>query len=239
MSEARRATTRDALRLKAGAARKRAVAVDLADDDPLGARFERSEATDMDVRADSMLTLKTPLHVGNGGELELLPDAARDLPGLVDTVRGNPDRVTAGASVDRLNLAADAGALDMAVDATETIQARNSMEKMLAHEIAAAHALAMRLTAKSTEFLGHVTSWNGPERQQLQSIEAARMATAAARLMESFQRGLLTLDRLRRGGCQVVTVQHVSVSDGGQAVVAGTVATGHAGTVRRRGARRK
>jgi hypothetical protein len=60
----------------------------------------------------------------------------------------------------------------------------------------------------------------------MQSIEAARMAGAAARMMDTFQRGLLTLDRLRNGGRQVVTVQHVNVGDSGQAVVAGEVSTG-------------
>ena len=46
------------------------------------------------------------------------------------------------------------------------------------------------------------------------------------RLMETCQRGALTLDRLRNGGRQVVQVQHVTVGDGGQAVVAGTVQGG-------------
>jgi hypothetical protein len=52
------------------------------------------------------------------------------------------------------------------------------------------------------------------------------MACAAARLMDSYQRGLLTLDRLRNGGRQVVTVQHVKVEGGGQAIVAGEVRAG-------------
>ena len=227
MSEPKHTTTRDALRLKSGAARKRAVAVDLATYDPTGARFERMEARDMDARADAFLELPSSAapKPGHGGELGLLPEAARRLPGLVDTTRGNVDRIIAGASADRLELAADAGALDMAVDAAQAIQAGNSLERMLAHEIAAAHALAMKLTAKSAGYLGHLNDWDGPARQQIQSIEAARMATAAARLMDTYQRGLLTLDRLRNGGRQVVTVQHVQVNDGGKAIVAGTVKT--------------
>jgi hypothetical protein len=141
-------------------------------------------------------------------------------------VPGSPDVVRGGASPARLTLAADAEVLDLAVDAAETIQARNSLERMLAHQIAAAHGLAMKLTAKASYFAGHVTSWDPKCRQQMQSIEAARMAGAAARMMEAFQRGLLTLDRLRNGGRQVVTVQHVNVGDGGRAVVAGKVSTG-------------
>lgn len=38
--------------------------------------------------------------------------------------------------------------------------------------------------------------------------------------MTSFQDGAVTLHRLRHGGQQIVTVQHVQVSHGGQAVVA-------------------
>ncbi|MGK7871423.1 hypothetical protein [Falsiroseomonas sp. E2-1-a20] len=63
----------------------------------------------------------------------------------------------------------------------------------------------------------------------MQSIEAARMARAAARVLECSQRGALTLDRLRNGGRQTVTVQHVTVQEGGQAVIAGTVKRGRGG----------
>ena len=54
-------------------------------------------------------------------------------------------------------------------------------------------------------------------------LSATRLLNAAGRLMASFQDGMATLHKMRRGGRQVVTVQHVQVSDGGQAVVAGTV----------------
>ena len=39
----------------------------------------------------------------------------------------------------------------------------------------------------------------------------------------------LVLDRLRNGNRQTVVVQHVAVSDGGRAVVAGAVAAGVTG----------
>ena len=44
--------------------------------------------------------------------------------------------------------------------------------------------------------------------------------------MDSFARGALILDRLLNGARQTVMVQHLNVSDGGQAVVAGNVAPG-------------
>ena len=48
-----------------------------------------------------------------------------------------------------MDLADRATALNLAVDAAETIQPRNSLEKMLAHQLAAAHAHAMELVARS------------------------------------------------------------------------------------------
>src|SRR5262252_5397870 len=72
---------------------------------------------------------------------------------------------------------------------------------MLAHQIAAAHGLAMKFAAKSEQMLGFVTSWDTTARQQVSSIEASRLANSAARMMESFNQGLLTLDRLRVANC--------------------------------------
>ena len=42
-------------------------------------------------------------------------------------------------------------------------------------------------------------------------------------MMDAFQKGALALHKLRTGGTQVVTVQHVNVGDGGQAVVTGGI----------------
>ena len=42
-------------------------------------------------------------------------------------------------------------------------------------------------------------------------------------MMKAYQKGLKTLQRLRSGGNQTITVQHVTVTDGGQAVVTGHV----------------
>ncbi len=46
---------------------------------------------------------------------------------------------------------------------------------------------------------------------------------AAARMMDVYQAGMLTLQTSRTGGRQTVVVQHVQVSDGGRAVIAGHV----------------
>ena len=65
---------------------------------------------------------------------------------------------------------------------------------------------------------------------------AARLTNAAARLMDAYQSGCLTLQKLKTKGTQRVVVQHqqVHVGDGGQAVVAGRIEGGA-----RRGGRAK
>ena len=42
-------------------------------------------------------------------------------------------------------------------------------------------------------------------------------------MMDAYQHGLLTLQKIRNGGTQTVVVQHVNVGDGGRAMVAGQV----------------
>jgi hypothetical protein len=79
--------------------------------------------------------------------------------------------------------------------------------------MAAAHRAAMKLTAMSLNI-------------SLPPVEIARLSNAAARMMQVYQEGLLTLQKIRTGGKQTVVVQHVQVSEGGQAVLAGSVASG-------------
>jgi hypothetical protein len=168
------------------------------------------------------------LHRGRGGELAPRPDG--DMPGrhreLATAVSQAPALLAAEASLDRLNLARSAGSLTLAVETAQDARAETATEKMLAHQMATAHALAMQLAAKAGDFAAGIQSWDSQARQQVQSIEAARMTAASARMMETFQRAALTLDRLRNGARQTVVVQHVAVAEGGQAVVAGTVAPG-------------
>jgi len=95
----------------------------------------------------------------------------------------------------------------MALDAANSIQAENSLEKMMAHQMATLHELGMRYSARAMEC-----------RFPDQSIESARYAGAATRCMATYQSGMATLHRIR-GGEQRVTVQYVSVGPNEQAVV--------------------
>jgi hypothetical protein len=130
---------------------------------------------------------------------------------LVDTLQ-NPNMVSVIASEHRLDLAAGVGSrvAESAVDAAESAQAGNSLEKMLCHQMAAMHRAAMKLTARSLDFSS-------------EPVEMARLSNAAARMMQVYQEAFLALQKIRTGGKQAVVVQHVQVSQGGQAVIAGSV----------------
>ncbi len=215
-------TVEDALRMREGAKMKRDTANFLGSiGDPTGARWERRDAEDMDGLANEILTLPEKPKIGTGGELHLSPAETKAKPGLACTVE-DPDGVTVVASRDRLELASDAGCLAMGADVAETIRARNSLEKMLAHQLAACHVTAMRLLAKAQDEANKGALY--PARGH---VETARLANAAARLLDTYQRGLQTVQRMRTGGQQRVVVVHQHVdARGGQAVVAGTIERG-------------
>ena len=92
---------------------------------------------------------------------------------------------THSASTQRMELAAEADVLTLGLDAANSIKARDSIEQMLMHQAAAAHKLAMRFMAKADHQLSQVQSWN-PASYQAHSVEAARLAYAAGKLMSAF-----------------------------------------------------
>jgi hypothetical protein len=118
-----------------------------------------------------------------------------------------PDLASVEASFERsrLLLASGPNVAAMGLDASDTIQARNSMEKMLAHQLAATHALLM-------EQIGQVHN-------REEGSASAKRLTAIARCLKAYQDGLITLKKLRQTGNQRIMVQYVNVSEGGQAVV--------------------
>jgi hypothetical protein len=104
----------------------------------------------------------------------------------------------------------------------ESLEAANSAELALTHQMAAAHALALRLVGRANleiEGLGR-HEWQG-KREAM--VEIARLSNSAARLMETYQRALFMLAKVQDGAKQPVLVQRVQINDGGQAVVAGQV----------------
>jgi hypothetical protein len=124
-----------------------------------------------------------------------------------------PTVISVDASEHRAHAATKAGVLSAALDAAVPAGAATSLEKMLAHQVAAAHHAGM-------ELLGRVAE-DGALGPHLPPVERARLTNAAARLFEVAQGGCLTLQRMKTGGKQTVVGQHVNIEQGGQAVVAG------------------
>lgn len=148
------------------------------------------------------LRLDEPPRRGVGNELV---KCDRSMSPSLDRQVLQRGKVATNASVERLNLIHSTGVFDLALDTAESIGAENAIEKMVAHGIAAAHKTAMNLLEKSN--------------LRSDPIDEVRRINAAARLLAIVQQGALTIQRLRTGGAQTVTVRHVTVEQGGQAVI--------------------
>ena len=137
-----------------------------------------------------------------------------------------------------MDLAHDAGALELALDAADSIDAKNSLEKMMAHQMATVHRAMMKMSALFDD-MQHISP--SLMSYTAKNVERCRLAGAIAKLATAYQTGFIALNRARSGGRQQVTVrhtvQHVQVNEGGQAVVAGKIGgkAGGATTKQRRG----
>jgi hypothetical protein len=158
--------------------------------------------------------------LGSGGELvpTNVGEGSEGLA-LINTLE-KPEYVAADASRARLELANRAGVLEAALDAADTIGAQNSLEKMLAHQLAAMHQAFMKLARQMNRQISRLDQMNlSYVETDRATVEATRLANTMARASAGFQQGLLTLQRLRTGGTQRVPVQHVTVEGCGRALV--------------------
>jgi hypothetical protein len=149
---------------------------------------------------DAIDTVKD-LHVGSGGEA-----INHKVGGLIDTLT-DPCVATIEASSHRTDLLTMLGndIAAMALDTAATVQASNSLEKMLAHQLAAIHHASMKMVHRAN--------------LMQDPVNAARTMNAAMRGFATYQGGLSALQLLRGSQEQRILVQHVNVSAGGQAVV--------------------
>jgi hypothetical protein len=197
----------------------------------------RKDAADLEAKAETDLcrwsyTTSTP-ELGNGGELVPITEVHTDA--IAHHVREPTDMLAHSASTQRMELAGQADALALALDAANSIKARDSIEQMLAHRTSAAHKAAMNFLAKADHHLSKANEFNRD--WQAHSVEAARMAQAAVKLMGAPDDAILTVQRRRSGGKQVVKVIHqqVAVGPGGKAIVAAEVKGGGKGRGKRGG----
>lgn len=108
----------------------------------------------------------------------------------------NADASGDGIDLDRINFL---------VSVVKGIAPRDQIEAMLAAQMAAVHVASMRFASR----LAHVE--NIPQQDSAER--------AFNKLARTFTTQMEALKRYRTGGEQKVTVQHVSVSEGGQAIV--------------------
>jgi hypothetical protein len=76
----------------------------------------------------------------------------------------------------------------------------------------------MKTGARALDFEKRQSEYSGGLRQA-DSVELSRLSQTTSRLCSAFQSGLLTLQRLRNGSSQTVTVRHVTVEAGAQAII--------------------
>src|SRR5262249_14696028 len=131
----------------------------------------------MRAKAEALLKAPADLEVITGEvttwENRLAETAPGDTARIIDTLE-HPTSVNAAASGKRMRAALAADILEPAIDAAQSAQASNSIEKMLCHQMTAAHFSAMRLLEHSA-------------RPNLPPVEVARLTNAAARQMGLYQ----------------------------------------------------
>jgi hypothetical protein len=186
-----------AIHMQGEAQRRRVLAPEY---DPIRRDFELGLADEMERDAQELLMPRESLQTGLGGEI--IPRAQDRLPGLELTLQ-KPDLLNLEASVQRSSLIERAGVLELGIETAKDARAQGSVQKMISHQMAAAHKRAMNLLAES---------------QDAKDVDiACKKARTAAKMMDAFSRAALTLQRLQTGASQVVQVQHVQVN--GPAVI--------------------
>ncbi len=205
-----------------------------AEDKGASGYIDRKFAAALDAEAAAIIALNEPL-ITNMGEVTR-PHIA-DLPGRywIKNTLIDGNMIAEEASISRTDLLMQQN-LDisaLAVDAADTAKADNSLEKMLAHQMALAHEMVMKIgnaAMGEVQKIQHPAGKYGDGLANGAATELQRLTNSVSRLMTTYQQGMLTMQRLRTGGSQTVTVQHVNVGSGGQAVIGNVQAGGGAAT---------
>ena len=190
-------TSRDAIKLQEQSLRKKVLA---STTDAVRRKCDLAEADDLARQAVALITPPRPLQASLAGEV--IPTIDQGLPGLELALR-EPDLLDVEVTIQRTQLADRAGVFEMAIEASESVRAKNSIQRMQAHQLALAHKYAMDLMADASK--------------QRDPIIKVKLINCSARLMDAYSKGALALQRLQLGVNQIVQVQHVQVN--GQAVI--------------------
>jgi hypothetical protein len=168
--------------------------------DPIRRACDFGEADDLANQSIALMTPTKPLKTGLGGEM--IPTIDQGFPGLELALK-EPDLLDVEVTIQRTQLADRAGVFEMAIEASESVRAKNSIQRMQAHQLALAHKYAMDLMADASK--------------QRDPLIKMKLINCSARLMDAYSKGALALQRLQQGANQIVQVQHVQVN--GQAVI--------------------
>jgi len=168
--------------------------------DPIRRQCDLEEARLLAEDSAALMTPTKTLINGLGGEI--VPPYSLGLSGLELALK-EPDLLDAEVTIKRTDLADKAGVFEMAIEASESVKAKNSIQRMQAHQLALAHKYSMELMADASK--------------QKNPIYKVKLMNCSARLMEAYSKGAIALQRLQSGASQVVQVQHVQVN--GQAVI--------------------
>jgi hypothetical protein len=190
-------TARDAVKLREQSLRKRVAA---STTDPIRRACDLAESDDLASQSMALMTPSAPLKTSFGGEV--IPTVDQGLPGLELALK-EPDLLDLEVTIQRTQLADRAGVFEMALEASESVRAKNSIQRMQAHQLALAHKYAMDLMVDASK--------------QRDPIIKVKLINCSARLMDAYSKGALALQRLQQGANQIVQVQHVQVN--GQAVI--------------------
>lgn len=106
----------------------------------------------------------------------------------------------------------DSANSNFVLSVVRSVQPRDELEAMLATQMGAIHAATMMMARR----FNHV--------ENIRQQDAAERALN--KLARTFAMQMDTLKRYRTGGQQKVTVEHVTVNSGGQAIVGGVTAGG-------------
>jgi hypothetical protein len=174
--------------------------------------------------ADKLLRLDEDLKIVAGNEaLPPEPEDPRndEYYDIRETLKSGADFINLDASIERMKFVSDLNCLDMAVDAAQSINAKNSIEKMLMHQAAVCHSVSMDLIRRAQERSYKIHKYLDGEKKDTEI--QVKLINAACRLMDTYDRKFRTFQKSRNGGRQVIIVQHVQVADKAQAIVTGSM----------------
>ena len=194
--------------------------------------FRKGEADRLFKASEELMLPAQPVEVLPCGEVKTDPNS-QDNAHALELLEEPPTQLAMDASHRRQDLLTDIGldTLELGLEGCQSLKASNSLEKMLIHQMAACHQLSMEGMQQLRDLMTVITKEVIGRPQLLKSYMDTlhKMTNCNARLMDVYQKGMLALEKTRKGGQQTVKVVHVNqavqINEGAQAVVAGNMDT--------------